>query len=247
MGDFFEVVLLTAGIVLLLYLSSNITEAQSLQEFFVNPTDGGECPREQNCHTLHTYLQDVGHYFHSNTTFHFLPGIHRVSWSESTSVNISNISNIVLRGPSSETHLPLVSIECNWNLEFCFTEVTKLTISNIELNKCGFGTTQSVCPMVMNSFIITVVKFTHLTIPVAIKIKNSHTVTLNGVSVRNSYKYGMIGINVLGLFVISNSTFTNNTWGQAHENFAVDIFGLIIAMFIGRSQEGMSFCNTMTQ
>ena len=177
MGDIFEVVLLTAGIVLHLYLSSNITEAQPLQEFFVNPTDGGECPREQNCHPLQTYLQDVGHYFHSNTTFHFLPGIHRVSLSESTSVNISNISNIVLSGPSSETDFPLVSIECNWNLEFCFTEVTKLTISNIELNKCGFSTTQSVCPMVMNSFIITVVKFTHLTIPAAIKIKNSHTVT----------------------------------------------------------------------
>lgn len=98
--------------------------------------------------------------------------------------------------------------------------------------------------MVMNSFSITVVKFTHLTIPAAIKIKSSHTVTLNGVSVRNSYKYGMIGINVLGLFVISNSTFTNNTWELDHEKVFI---GLMIAMFIGRSQEGMSFCNMMTQ
>ena len=32
----------------------------------------------------------------------------------------------------------------------------------------------------------------------------------------------MIGINVLGLFVISNSTFTNNTLGQALDNFVVD-------------------------
>ena len=222
MADILKVVLLTAGIVLLQFLSSNITEAQPLQEFFVSPTDGGECPREQHCYTLQTYLQDVGHYFRSNTTFHFLPGIHRVSWSDSTSIIVSNISDLVLSGPLSDTNLPVVSIECNWNLEFCFTKVRNLTISNIELNKCGFSTTQSECPMVIKRFRSGMstarLQFTHLTFPAAIKIANSHTVTLNSISVQNSYKYGMIGINVLGL-LIRNSIFNNNTWGQVHEQF----------------------------
>ena len=222
MADILKVVLLTAGIVLLQFLSSNIIEAQPLQEFFVRPTDGGECPREQHCHTLQTYLQDVGHYFRSNTTFHFLPGIHRVSWSNSTSVIVSNLSDLVLSGPSSDTDLPVVSIECNWNLEFCFTNVKKLTISNIELHKCGFSTTQSECPMVMKPFHWGTSKNGHLMFPAALKIANSHTVTLNSVSVQNSYKYGMIGINVLGLFLISNSIFNNNTWGQTHEQFTQD-------------------------
>ena len=168
------------------------------------------CPREQNCRTLRMYLQDVEHYFRSNTTFHFLPGIHRVSWSESTSVIVSNISDLVLSGPSSETNLPLVSIECNWNLELCFSTVRKLTISNIELNKCGFNTTESVCPMVMKSPYERS-RNSHLRLPAAIKMVNSHTVALNSFSVQNSYKYGMIGINVLGIFVITNSIFTNNT------------------------------------
>ena len=222
MADILKVVLLTAGIVLLQFLSSNIIEAQPLQVFFVSPTDRGECPREQHCHTLQTYLQDVGHYFRSNTTFHFLPGIHRVSWSNSTSVIIKNISDLVLSGPSSDTNLPVVSIECNWNLEFCFTEVRKLTISNIKLNKCGFSTAQSVCPMVMKGFYGMSLS-NHLTFPAALKISSSHSVTLISVSVQNSYKYGMIGINVLGLFVISNCTFNNNTWGQTSEQFVKNI------------------------
>lgn len=210
MADILKVVLLSAGIVLLQFLSSNEIDAQPLQELFVSPTDGGECSREQNCHTLRMYLQDVEHYFRSNTTFHFLPGIHRVSWSESTSVIVRNISDLVLSGPSSETNLPLVSIECNSNLELCFSTVRKLTISNIELNKCGFNTTESVSPMVMKSPYERS-RNSHLRLPAAIKIVNSHTVVLNSISVQNSYKYGMIGINVLGIFVITNSIFTNNT------------------------------------
>ena len=219
MADILKVVLLTAGIVLLQFLSRNNIEAQPLQEFFVSPTDGGECPREQHCHTLQTYLQDVGHYFRSNTIFHFLPGIHRVSWSNSTSLIVSDISDLVLSGPLSDTNLPVVSIECNWNLEFCFTKVRNLTISNIELHKCGFSTTQIIYPMNMNSDMPT---YPHLTFPAAIKIANSHTVTLNSISVQSSYKYGMIGSNVLGLFIISNCTFSNNTRGLAHEQFVED-------------------------
>ncbi len=225
MGDVFKiisVVLFFAAIILLQALPSQNITTQALQEHFVRPADGGQdCSREQPCLTLETYLQDVEYFFSSNTVFHFLPGIHIVSWPNATSAIINNVSDLILKGLPSESGNPFVSIHCNWNLEFCFQNVRRLAIRNIEFKQCGFSSSKSECPLIIKGFLTALRRIIpHLTIPAALKIADSHTVTLSNVSVWNSHNYGMIGI--LGLFVVSGCTFSKNSWGQVNKTYTQD-------------------------
>ena len=191
--------------------------SQSEREVFtVTPDDTQEhCQSKYQCQTLQNYLQNVGYYFNSSTVIHFLPGVHVAHASEDISIIISNVTDLTLRGDLSELGRPAVSIYCNLSFEFCFVNVHNLVIENIEFRRCGFRKSDSECPMYIKGRLTAVMRINpQLTVPAALKLMSTHTVSITNVSIIDSYKYGMIAINTLGLCLISRSIFKNNSWGQ---------------------------------
>ena len=70
-------------------------QCEAATEYYVRPSHVSDtsCPGEP-CLTWTEYVSHTDQYFHSNTTFWFMPGTHHMNMS----LRVSNVSNIVLMG-----------------------------------------------------------------------------------------------------------------------------------------------------
>ena len=182
--------LLTLGVIVALCTSCSATL------YHILPTAGttDDCPA-QPCHNLSYYVQNVSHYFISNTTIKFLPGLHEVAASDGFIV-ISNASNITLTGNMSR-------LVCTAPTVFVFTNVSNILMENLSFFYCGHPIGQY-----SNDEIVTSSPETHA----ALLLLHIHSLHLFNVSVENSTGYGLLGVNVLGESLISDSMFSFNNY-----------------------------------
>ena len=173
------------------------------QQYYISTDDTpNECPT-QPCHPLSHYIQNVSHYFTSNTYFEFLPGTHSVT-SQDGFIVISNVSNITLRGDYNSTRLVCITTELT-SFVFIFINVYNLLLEDLSFLYCGhpIGQFSEMLPSYYSS---------SPEIHAALLLIDIHSLQLSNVSVENSTGYGLLGVNVLGDSLISNSVFTFNNY-----------------------------------
>ena len=103
--------------------------------FYVIPNSNSPCPPSTctECHTLAYYTTNHD-YFHSNTEFLFLPGVH-IAYQN---LAVRDVSEISLKGTDEEQS----NIECiKNNVEFVFTTTSHLTVQNLRFQKCSLYST----------------------------------------------------------------------------------------------------------
>ena len=169
---------------------------------------------ENSCFDINTYVQNVSKYFVSNTTFIFLPGIHLLYVT--SLVQIQNVENLCLissnnftqssiaddvitynfepyEDDSNVTYLEsLTNITCNRTSGFFFSNVTNLYITNLTITNCG---------------VFSPVK---IKLSASIHLVNITNLWMEGVTIKNSTGYGLLGVNVLGQALIMRSSFIGN-------------------------------------
>ena len=100
--------------------------------YYVTTTADTPCPGEP-CHTLSEYVEQVGQYFISNTTFIFLPGQHVLD----NSVSVGNVSNLTLLGDSSSLPQVTSKIICSQPASVILYQVSELYINGLAFTSCG--------------------------------------------------------------------------------------------------------------
>ena len=108
----------------------------------------------------------------------------------SSNFSISSIDKLRIHGRQSN----LSRIHCTNNTAIIFTDVTNLHLENLHIQNCGWNETQNG----------------------GLKITNCTNVTLNGVTIENSWRTGLIMINVRGNVLMEYSNFLNNGRHQSN-------------------------------
>ena len=87
---------LLVAVLLLLFVASGLGNESKTQFYVVPENYHGQCPTANTscCQTLNTYVGNATMYFHSNTVFLFLPGVHSLNQT----ARFCNLSNISLVG-----------------------------------------------------------------------------------------------------------------------------------------------------
>ena len=138
-----------------------------------------------HCHNLQHYLLNVTKYFTSNSQLLFLPGLHHLH----TDLIIQNVHNISLIGSTTNgTTLDIVIIQCNSSVGITMSNITNLTMKNIQISNCR---------TTINMF----TKFDH-----GILLKDCNNVKLNRVILIGDTVHHLLSVNTLG-----NSSFVNLT------------------------------------
>ena len=169
---------------------------------------------ENSCFDINTYVQNVSKYFVSNTTFIFLPGIHLLYVK--SLVQIQNVENLCLISSNNFTQSSiaddvitynfepyeddgnvtylesLTNITCNGTSGFLFSNVENLYITNLTITNCG---------------VFSPVK---IKLSASIHLVNITNLWMEGVTIKNSTGYGLLGVNVLGQALIMRSSFIGN-------------------------------------
>ena len=172
------------------------------------------CPVDSNpCFDINTYVQHISKYFVSNTTFNFLPGNHILDTAGL--FNVQSIDSLALIGNSSSkqssvfddsltynftqydddrsvTYLEsLTTMTCTGYSGFSFSNVTNLQITNLTITNCGVYSPQT-------------------SLNAAIHLLNISNLGMEGVTIKNSTGYGILGINIIGNSAIVMSSFIGN-------------------------------------
>ena len=172
------------------------------------------CPVDSNpCFDINTYVQHISKYFVSNTTFNFLPGNHILDTAGL--FNVQSIDSLALIGNSSSkqssvfddsltynftqydddrsvTYLEsLTTMTCTGYSGFSFSNVTNLQITNLTITNCGVYSPQT-------------------SLNAAIHLLNISNLGMEGVTIKNSTGYGILGINIIGKSAIVMSSFIGN-------------------------------------
>ena len=165
---------------------------------YVKPINStGRCPTSNasQCQTFASYVQSGYKYFHSNTTFIFLPGVHPLNKTAQI-CNVLNIS-LVSGEPIFEQQSPAILCQSSpgaaeSGLHFC--NATGVQIRNLKVSSCGHNVT---C---RNS-----------TTQAALSLCNVTDMIVSNVVVGYSLGQGLFGWNVFGRSLITQSVFTNNS------------------------------------
>ena len=190
----------------LLLLSWTVTAEQ----FYIIPSNRTECPRDP-CYTLTDVVQDSSQFFTSNTVIIFLPGYHQAKTTRELSVLIKNVRNISMIGYNQTNSDSKSVIQCTGSLGFVFINVTTLKIAKLVFSFCGAGFLSN----------ITIKEFVYphdYEAKISSKQVSSVTfyflqtinVTISEVTISNSAGAGLLGINMLGLSNISQTTLSGN-------------------------------------
>ena len=163
------------------------------RSLLVSPIAGEDCSGKEPCFTLSDYLEDRDDWFTSDTTFLFLPGNHTVN--KHTSLVIQRVENLAMRGISDSSGVPAARIHCNGKLEFQFMSIRNLSISDMEFIECGLDKPTAVGGM-----------------PAAIRCAKVYDLMIRNVNIHESYGYGMVGANILGMSAIVDCIFSSNGW-----------------------------------
>ena len=120
---------MTAVVVFAVVLTALGTlQCEAATEYYVRPSHVSDisCPGEP-CLTWTEYVSHTDQYFHSNTTFWFIPGTHHMNMS----LHVSNVSNISLVGLQKRPNI-IGNISCTCVVPPCtfagikFSEVTNI-------------------------------------------------------------------------------------------------------------------------
>ena len=196
-----------AMLVIIMALSLSTTNC-SCKFIYITPEEGHSCPNgTQQCYTLLHVATNPNNYFRSNTRVVFLPGEHTTDTNQS--IIISNVSNIALEGRGSV-------IQCIQNLQmgFVFMEITNLSITNLHLQQCGALLPEEVELKIYNiktlsKLLLHSRDFYTKSSPALFLIQVNH-VTIYRVSIKNSTGPGLVGYNIMGRSIVSQSSFTRN-------------------------------------
>ena len=171
-----------------------------------------QCPGSP-CLELNTYVHNASSYFLSDALFNFIPGSHFLD----THVIVANKDNFQMIGSPNLTQYPIsrkvleygfdsydedsnviymessTHIICTSYNEtgFIFVNITNLTIINITFINCG-------------------IYFSFTDHSAGIHLINIYNFLMEGVSIQNSTGYGLLGVNLLGLSQIIQSSFIGN-------------------------------------
>ena len=102
------------------------------QVLYVKPADNTSCP-DTPCHKLSYYVQNPHSpslYLRSNTTLHFLPGVH--TFDHETLVDVRRIENFALVGTWNQSF-----VWCTKSAGYFFSEVVGLSIQGLVFVDCG--------------------------------------------------------------------------------------------------------------
>ena len=180
----------------------------SCKVIYVTPAEEHTCPNNtQQCYTLSTITRNPTNYFRSNTRIVFTRGNHTIDTTQS--VIIENVSNITLEGMGS-------TIQCIKGREigFVFMEITNLSIANLRFYHCG-----TPLPEEVESKIYSITDLSQLLLHSrAFYTKSSPTlyliqvtdVTIFEVRIYNSTGPGLLGFNVIGKSIITQSSFISS-------------------------------------
>ena len=202
---------------------------------YVKPTTADTntlCQNVQDpCLTLSDYLQSSNSHFPniSNTDVVFLPGNHTLSETV-PHVRVANISNISLMGdcdPKSDLH---VIIYCRQKLSFVFTDVSNLRITQISFVACGTEVPQKLSNSVIHPRANRIENDTFLIrngTCAALVFANVHALSIQSVTVLESYGYGILGLNVLGNSSIVDSAFLYSNWWRTSQKYIQHSFSIV--------------------
>ena len=191
---------LLVAVLLLLFVASGLGNESKTQFYVVPENYHGQCPtaNTSHCQTLNTYVGNATTYFHSNTAFLFLPGVHSLNQT----ARFCNLSNISLVGQQKTdiTCAPPHSVNtaspvADTGLHFC--NVTRVHIQNLSFTGCGHNVT-------------------HFELSASLAAVSIHDVTdvlIDFVEVRYSFGYGLFAWNIFGESLISRSVFAHNSAG----------------------------------
>ena len=166
---------------------------------YVKTNNDGECPSNP-CHSLSYYL-DHPHFFQSNTTFHFLQGIHTIEKSDS--MMIKSVSHLTFRGSkgklffndSSPATAETAVINCTGRFGFFFANTTSVLITSITLIHCGT---------------VHINEFDTTNFSTAITFFESSNIRVVDVIIKNSIGFALFIHNGLGNSQILESKFISN-------------------------------------
>ena len=178
------------------------------EQFYVMPSNSTSCPRNP-CYTLTDVVQNPSQYFASGTIIKFLPGHHQTNSSRNQTVLIKDMRNISLIGSDRTSGDSMSVIWCTGTLGFAFVNVTTLKIEKLTLLFC-----QAPILVVDETYIHpehfrNYLNFTEMSM-VTLYFMQTFNVIISEVAVYNSTGAGLLGVNMLGVSNISQTTVSGN-------------------------------------
>ena len=181
------------------------------EQFHVIPSSDASCPREP-CYTLTEVVLNPSQYFTSDTIITFLPGNHKTNATRNLSILIKNVKNISMIGYDHTNNNSKSVIQCTGSLGFAFINITTLKIEKLQFNFCG---ARFPSKLTVEENFVRLHDF-----GTKIPLTNNHkvtfyflqtiNVTISEVAISNSTGAGLLGINMLGLSNISQTTLNGN-------------------------------------
>ena len=188
---------------------------QSERDIFVMSTSHSTraCPDGYRCLSFLTYLAAPEEALASNTTLHFLPGIHSVKVNNATTIIISNVTNLTLRGTAVDLRPPNALVVCGGSLQFYFTHCTNISIRDLAFSNCGLETIS-----VDNSSLQPFPLPRPCSSPrAALQFYDIDYLSLQNVDVRYSFGYGVFAVNTLRKLFITECNFQRNSGSSRNQ------------------------------
>ena len=176
-------------ILLLLLLTWLQFTCSEVRELYVSPDVSHSCPVNITCWSILEYFENATDNFISNTTIYFLPGVYSID--RTMALLVSNVSDLSWKSYNPQTP---VEIQCNGNAAFHFKNITNLSITDMQFMGCGFEELED----------------NHDSSISALKFDGIDSLILINIQVRNSYGYGVLAVNILGVSVINGCRFYMN-------------------------------------
>ena len=177
----------------------------SQMDIFVRAANTQDCNGKQSCYNLSEYLSSPHCNFSSNTTIHFLPGIHLLE----ENITVSGVSNLTLVGSSTNSSQgPTSTIQCSGvQVGLAFQHTTNLSIMKLSFINCG--------RIISKNLLMWFEMW--MDFRAAVFVKDVHTLMVEGVHIEASTGYGLFGWYVLGDSHVLNSMFhCNNNINECH-------------------------------
>ena len=210
--------LLALSLISALALSATYSEGYKCSEYYVVSEENGY-EGDIQCHSLIYYARNITQYFTTNSTFYFLPGVHRLG--DGDNITVTDVSNITLTAllnatvcnqtvPSSEQ----VIVNCSGcQAGFIFLNILDLEIQGIEFTECGqvvFSTTDLAAN---NELIVDVWSGT-------LVLRSVTNFRMKQARITKSRGYGLLGYDVLGnssivYSCLSESKGSKSSWYNA--------------------------------
>ena len=188
-------------------LSHDQGNCSSQTDISLKAADTQDCNGKQSCYNLSEYLSSTQCYFASNTTIHFLPGIHLLE----ENITVSGVSNLTLVGSSTNSSQgPTSTIQCSGaQVGLVFQNITILSIMKLSFINCSLIISKYLLEKPMQWF--------KIDFQAAVIVIDVHTLMVEGVHIEASTGYGLLGWNVLGDSQVLNSMFNcNNNINEGH-------------------------------